>query len=217
MNLSETGRVEAFSDGVFAVAVTLLVFDLKVPDHREGQLLSELARQWPAYAGFFASFLYTAVIWLNHHTAFTRIRHVDRGLHFANLTLLFTTALIPFPTAVLSHALIDGVNSADARTAVALYAGIAAAMCAAWLLLYTTVHRGRDRLVEADIDPGTFAADRWRSIIGIVGYLSAGVVGALVYPAIALAVFVCLPIFYAATSEGALHLFGNSRRGGSTQ
>jgi uncharacterized membrane protein len=214
VNLSETGRVEAFSDGVFAVAVTLLVFDLKVPEYTDGQLLSELARQWPAYAGFFASFLYTSVIWLNHHTAFTRIRHVDRGLHFANLTLLFTTALIPFPTAVLSHALTDGVNGPDARTAVALYAGIAAAMCAAWLLLYTTVHRGHDRLAEDDIHPATFGVDRIRAFVGVVGYLGAGIIGALVSPAIALAVFVGLPLFYAAPTEGALHVFGTRRTRG---
>ena len=95
-----TGRVEAFSDGVFAIVVTLLVLDLKEPEHAPGELLQALVKQWPAYLGYFASFLYVAVIWLNHHQAFIAIRRVDRGVHLANLTLLFTTALIPFPTAV---------------------------------------------------------------------------------------------------------------------
>ena len=66
-----------------------------------------------------ASFFYVAVIWLSHHQAFVAIRRVDKGVHIANLLLLFTTALMPFPTAVLSGALITGVDSTDARTAVA--------------------------------------------------------------------------------------------------
>lgn len=79
MQLSDTGRVEAFSDGVFAIVVTLLVLDLKEPEHAPGELLDGLARQWPAYLGYFASFLYVAVIWLNHHQAFVAIRRVDKG------------------------------------------------------------------------------------------------------------------------------------------
>ena len=141
MHLAETDRLEAFSDGVFAIVVTLLVLDLKEPVHAKGQLLAALGRQWPAYLAYFASFAYVAVIWLNHHQTFVGIQRVNRGVHFANLSLLFTTALIPFPTAVLSHAFIAGIASADARTAVGLYSGIAAAMCASWLLLYHQVHR----------------------------------------------------------------------------
>jgi uncharacterized membrane protein len=92
------------------------------------------------------------VIWLNHHQASATIRRVDKGLHLANLALLFITALLPFPTAVLSGAFITGVDGADARTAVALDAGIATAMCASWLLLYDQVHRRRDQLVETGVD-----------------------------------------------------------------
>jgi uncharacterized membrane protein len=121
IQVTDTGRVEAFSDGVFAIVVTLLVLDLKEPEHSPGELLDSLARQWPAYLGYFASFLFVAVIWLNHHQAFAGIRRVDKGVQIANLTLLLTTALIPFPTAVLSRTFITGVDSTDARTAVALY------------------------------------------------------------------------------------------------
>jgi TMEM175 potassium channel family protein len=200
MELTDTGRVEAFSDGVFAIVVTLLVLDLKEPEHAPGELLHGLARQWPAYLGYFASFAFVAVIWLNHHQAFVAIRRVDKGLHLANLALLFTTALIPFPTAVLSRALIAGVDSADARTAVALYAGIAVAMCASWLLLYDQVHRRRGTLVESGIDQQAFGANRIRAVAGITAYVAAGLIGALWLPAAALVVFAVMPIFYAVTT-----------------
>jgi len=202
LQLPSTGRLEAFSDGVFAIVVTLLVLELKEPEHSAGQLLAGLIRQWPAYLGYFASFAYVAVIWLNHHQMFVGIQRVNRGVHFANLTLLFTTALIPFPTAVLSRTFIAGVSSADARTAVGLYAGVATAMCASWLLLYDQVHRHRDHLLGEDVDRDKFGAERVRAIIGIVAYTAAGIIGTLWLPLVALVVFVALPVFYGLTSEG---------------
>jgi len=200
--LPDTGRLEAFSDGVFAIVVTLLVLELNEPEHSPGQLLAGLIRQWPAYLGYFASFAYVAVIWLNHNQMFFGVQRVNRGVHFANLTLLFTTALIPFPTAVLSRAFIAGINGADARTAVGLYAGISTAMCASWLLLYDQVHRHRDHLLGEAVDREKFGAERARAIIGIVAYTAAGIIGALWLPLAALVVFVALPVFYGLTSEG---------------
>lgn len=197
--LPGTGRVEAFSDGVFAIAVTLLVLDLKTPAHEPGELLSGLVRQWPAYAGYLASFLAVAVIWLNHHQAFVGIRRVDWGVHLANLALLCTTALLPFPTAVISQAFISGVDTPDARTAVALYAGIATAMCVGWLLLYDQVHRRSNCLVEDGDDPAAFGASRKRALIGIVAYLGGGLIGVLWAPLAALVVFVVMPVFYGLT------------------
>ena len=112
-------RLEAFSDGVLAVAITLLVLDLHV-DHSSPLSLAEQFRdEWPTFAAYVVSFFYIGVIWLNHHQAFTAIKQVNKGVHLANIALLFTTALIPFPTAVLSRAFIDGADTPDARTAVA--------------------------------------------------------------------------------------------------
>jgi uncharacterized membrane protein len=202
LRLAETGRLEAFSDGVFAIVVTLLVLDLKEPTHPSGQLLAALGRQWPAYLAYFASFAYVAVIWLNHHQTFVGIQRVNRGVHFANFCLLFTTALIPFPTAVLSRTFIAGIDSSDAHTAVGLYAGVAAAMCVSWLLLYHQVHRHRDHLLEDQVDQEMFGSERTRAIIGIITYSLAGLVGTLWLPAIALVAFVALPAFYGLTSEG---------------
>jgi uncharacterized membrane protein len=194
---SDTARVEQFSDGVFAIVITLLVLNLQIPEHAEGQLLTAMVEQWPAYLSYFGSFFGVGVIWLNHHAAFMRIGRVDKGLQFANLSLLFTTALIPFPTAVVSRALVEGINGVDAATAVAFYALAATAMCVSWLLLYTQAHRHYDHLAERGVDRTFFTRNRKRAIVGVCCYLGAGIIGALVMPIIALGGFVLLPVFYA--------------------
>jgi len=78
--LAESGRVEAFSDGVLAIAITLLVLDLKVPEGEPGAVTGHLAVLWPAYVAYLASFLYIGVVWVNHHALFRRIRLVDGGV-----------------------------------------------------------------------------------------------------------------------------------------
>jgi uncharacterized membrane protein len=197
--VSDTRRVEAFSDGVFAIAITLLVLDLRVPEFDTGRLLHGLVHLWGAYIAYISSFLYIGVIWLNHHAAFTRIHRVDWGLQWANLALLFTTALLPFPTAVLSAALQSGGTS-DRRTAVVLYALIAGAMAVAWLALFQRL-ANHPELTDGDEGAAFFRRQRGRSWLGIGSYALAACVG-LIYPVAALPFFLALPIFYALTSEG---------------
>lgn len=95
--------MEAFSDGVFAVAITLLVLSIAVPEARAGDLSGELLRTWPLLVAYAASFLTIGIIWLNHHVVFTHIRRVDRPLLILNLLLLMAVVLMPFPTDVLGH------------------------------------------------------------------------------------------------------------------
>src|SRR6185369_2858669 len=121
VRLSETDRLEAFTDAVLSITMTLLVVEIVRPDFAPGQLLGRLAAQWTSYIAFLASFSYAGVIWLNHRAVFARVRYCDRSLHLANLLLLLPSALIPFPTAILSTAIQSG-NEFDARIAVALYA-----------------------------------------------------------------------------------------------
>ncbi|MFJ5533793.1 TMEM175 family protein [Streptomyces sp. NPDC093261] len=198
---SETTRAEAFSDGVFAIAVTLLVLGLHDPPHQPGGLGHALVEQWPAYLGYLASFSYVAVIWLNHHQAFVRISAMDRGLHAANLFLLFTTGALSFPTAVVADALRADTQGADARVAVALYAGLAAAMCLSWVAFYQWL-AWRPELLAPDVEPSYVSHGLLRSWAGALAYALAGALGALVTPLLALAVFVILPVFYFVTSEG---------------
>ena len=91
-----TSRLEAFSDGVLAIAITLLVIEIHPPDIGEGETLAHaLWRQWPSYAAYLVSFLTIGVIWLNHHRIFTQVIRVDGPLLLLNLNLLLWTALIP--------------------------------------------------------------------------------------------------------------------------
>jgi len=89
-------RTEAFSDGVFSIAATLLVLDLKVPV-ANGDLLPALVHLWPAYASYAVSFVTIGIIWMNHHTIFAHLRRVDRPLQVLNLLLLLVVAVIRFP------------------------------------------------------------------------------------------------------------------------
>jgi uncharacterized membrane protein len=169
---SDTRRAEAFSDAVFAIVITLLVLDLHPPEAAQGQLLQGLLNQWPTYLAYVTSYAYVAVVWLNHKAAFRRIRYADRGLHWANLGILFTTALLPFPTAVVSNAVEEG-NGADIRTAVALYALVGALLSLSWLVFFHYL-AVREDLVEESVMEGYFRAERTRAGPGGSGVCGGG-------------------------------------------
>jgi uncharacterized membrane protein len=200
IRLSDTDRLEAFSDGVLAITITLLVFDIVRPDYVPGYLLEKLLAQWANYLAFLASFLYVGIIWLNHRAVFSRVRYCNRSLHLANLILLLTSGLIPFPTAVLSTALQTG-SQFDAIVAVELYAGIGGLMCLSWLLVFHVLSIN-PHLLEAHVEPTFFPHERHRAVAGCVLYALAGMTGWLYSPTLALAIFLALPAFYGITSEG---------------
>jgi len=133
-------RLEAFSDGVFAIAATLLVLDLHV-ESRPGQLASALGHEWPHYATFVVSFLTIGIIWVNHHGQFHRVAVVDRPLLFLNLLLLMFVVLIPFPTGLLATYLHSG---SDQHIAAAVYSGTMLAMgvcfAASWRYISSRGH-----------------------------------------------------------------------------
>src|SRR2546428_9756951 len=95
-------RLEAFSDGVFAIAATLLVLELRVP-RGSADLTQALLAEWPAYAAYLGSFMTTGIIWVNHHTLLEHIRRVDRPFLYLNLLLLIWVAIVPFPTSVVDE------------------------------------------------------------------------------------------------------------------
>jgi uncharacterized membrane protein len=118
----DRGRLEAFSDGVFAVAITLLVFNLTVPVPGTGALGRQLASHWPSFAAYALSFLTIGIIWVNHHGLFRSFAVIDRALLFLNLLLLFFVVTIPFATAMVAAYLRRG--GGDASLAAAVYQGI---------------------------------------------------------------------------------------------
>ena len=200
VRLAETDRLETFSDSVLSITITLLVAEIVRPEYASGQLLEKLAAQWASYIAFLASFCYAGVIWLNHRAVFARVRHCDRSLHLANLFLLLTSALIPFPTAILSAAIQSG-NEFDARVAVTLYAAIAGSMCLSWLVVFhvLSIH---PYLVDDGVSPDFFPKERFRAWLGVILYTVAGLAGWLSTPKLALLIFLALPVFYGITSEG---------------
>lgn len=146
---STTTRVEAFSDGVFAIAITLLILEIHVPEGEHGAGLSlaqGLAKLWPSYLAYLSSFIAILITWVNHHEILRLVRVVDYGFLFANGFVLLTVTFIPFPTAVLATHL----TGEDARVAAAFYCGTFIVASLAWLLLLASIAR-RGRLRHTDV------------------------------------------------------------------
>ena len=118
----DRSRLEAFSDGVFAVAITLLALDLTVEGPGHGRLLDQLYDKWPAFLAYLISFFMIGIVWVNHHALVRSIIKVDRLLLFLNLVLLLFVVLIPFATA--TEADYFPHNDRDAQLAMVLYAGV---------------------------------------------------------------------------------------------
>jgi uncharacterized membrane protein len=190
-----TARLEAFSDGVFAIAITLLVLDLNVPAPADlhGQSLNRaLAHQWPAYLAYLVSFLVIGIIWINHHSMCALARRVDRRTLFANLFLLLTVSVIPFPTRLLATYLT--ARASDAHTAAATYAATMLMMGLAFSLLFLAFTRDA-RLLHTPVPP-----DALRSAVrrfGIGGLCYAATIGlAYLSPLAMLAAHALLAIYY---------------------
>lgn len=144
----ETGRLEAFSDGVFAVAITLLVVDLKVPPNSKTVPLAlALLGQWPSYLAFVTSFATILIMWVNHHSIFKLIRRIDTHLLFANGFLLLLVTAVPFPTALVSDYL---TTQSEAKVACAAYAGIFVLINIAYNLLWWEISAHR-RLLKPSV------------------------------------------------------------------
>jgi uncharacterized membrane protein len=199
--LRDSGRVEAFSDAVYAITITLLVLEIERPSFGEPDLLGQLLDHWAQYAAFVVSFVYIGVLWLNHQALFARLRGVDLGMNWINLVILGTTSLLPFSTGVLAGAY--GVDApADNRAAaVGLYALVNLLMSAAWVPVFGHVRR-HPELLEDPEERDLIHAQRSRPWVGIASYAIGGLLGWLVSPYVAIAAFLWMIVYHAVTSEG---------------
>ena len=187
----ESGRLETFSDGVFAVAITLLALELAVPHPGRQSLTHQLSEHWPSFAAYLVSFLTIGIIWVNHHTLFNNVAHVDRPLLFINLLLLFFVVSIPFVTTMLADYLREPTN--DASVAAAIYEGVFAAMGLSFGFLFWWVIRHEH--LNAALPPGAILAAVVRFGIGNIAYLAA--VGiAFVSPSAALLISGLVAVYY---------------------
>ena len=131
-----TGRLEAFSDGVFAIAITLLVLDLKVPTPAalgDAPLGPALVRQWPTFLAYLASFATILVMWVNHHRMLDHVRRADGAFPFLNGLLLLFVTFVPFPTSLVA----DYLLLPQGRTAALVYAGTYVALAIAYNLVWS--------------------------------------------------------------------------------
>jgi uncharacterized membrane protein len=187
-------RLEALSDGVLAIAITLLAIEIRPPEVGESESLFEALRhEWPSYAGYAVSFAVLGVIWLNHHRVFELVQVVDGPLLLLNLHLLLWAALIPFPTAVVAEYLGDGGRNAE--TAVALYGLILLATAVAFTLLYTWISHDA-RLTGQLPDRRQVWRARLQFGLGLFFYVVAVGV-ALVAPLLALGMHGAMALYYA--------------------
>ncbi len=190
--LAESNRVEAFSDGVFAIALTLLVLDLHAPTG-PGSFASTLRDEWPAYVAYLAAFLNMGAIWINHHDLFTRVERVDIRLICANLLLLLVSSLFPWPASVISAAIRTGTHN-DQVAATVLYAAIGFSVPLAWIGVYGYLRRNPHLLTS----PAQVAYMRYssrRSLVSVLVYPVAAAI-AFVAPDVALALYVALPLYF---------------------
>jgi uncharacterized membrane protein len=185
-----SGRLEAFSDGVFSIAATLLVLELHVPDADHG-LGSALLAQWPSYLAYATSFGTIGIIWVNHHSLFMHVRQVDRSLLFLNLLLLMTVSVIPFPTAILGRYVTAGD---DGHIAGAVYGSVMVLMSIAFSALWFHV-TGHARLISRQLDPKRARRESLLFSAGLLGYL-AGVGLSFVSAQAALVLYALIAVFY---------------------
>jgi uncharacterized membrane protein len=213
IRLSSTTRTEAFSDGVLAIAITLLVLDLHayVPPH--GSLFHVLVAQWESYLAYLTSFLTIGIIWLNHHAFFQRLRATDRTMQWANLSLLLFVSLLPFPTAVLAaHVSDPGWNG---RVAAALYGLNGVLMTLPWVAFYRHLMRA-PHLLRPPNDVTFARREAPRAWVGVFAYLGCTALSFL-SPYLAAFLYLAIGVFYALTSAGWSSLPGRRRPSATSQ
>ncbi len=192
--MKETGRVEAFSDGVFAIAITLLVLDLKVPT--QPPLLAGLLAQWPVYAAYLISFAFILIMWVNHHWMLGHIVRVDGMFMLLNGLLLLGITVVPFPTNVVAQY----VLTPDQNVATAVYTGWFLMIALFFNLLWRYAARGGRLLSKDDHEAGLARVVSARYRWGGPVYLAAFVLSFIWVPA-ALALSFLLAVFYALPHE----------------
>jgi uncharacterized membrane protein len=194
----QTGRLESFSDGVFAVAITLLVFNLQVPHLSPGAISvsalgSALLKQWPSYLTFVTSFATILIMWASHHGIFKLVYKADTAFLFANGLLLLLVTVVPFPTSLVTQYLLTSA----APLACAIYAGVFVVINIAYNLLWWTAMHQR-RLLHPTVTPRQVKRLTRHILLGLPVYLLAALL-AFWNPYVSVGLCSCLWIFWAFT------------------
>ena len=175
-----TGRAEAFSDGVFAIAITLLVLEISVPESAFGDLWGGIADQWPSYLAYATSFITIGGIWLAHHGIFRRLRYANRQLMVINLLLLMGASFLPYPTKLMAEA----IHNTDAvRAATIFYGGSLLAVSLLLGLIWTVAAHDR-RMLRPEVSQQEIKAIT-RATTPSIGLYGAMIAVAFVAPRVA--------------------------------
>jgi uncharacterized membrane protein len=185
-----TNRLEAFSDGVFAIAITLLVLEISVPSGAEKDLLAAVLAQWPSYLAFVVSFATIGATWLAHSTITEYLDHVDGTFSRLNLLLLLVVSFIPFPTRLLA----EHTNAADAERVASTFYGITL-MLAAVLISVLWRYAARAKLIKPDFSDEDVQILSERLTPGIGGYVVIIVIG-LIAPLVAVVGYLLVALFF---------------------
>lgn len=201
----ETKRIEALSDGVFAIAMTLLILELKVPEIGHGAAASELPRGllalWPKFLCYVISFITLGVYWVAHHLHFLSIKRADRMLLWINILILMAISLIPFTTALIGEYV-------TARLPVMVY-GVNLVCVGLLLELHWRYATKGHRLVDADLDPALIRSVSQVILLGPAIYLAA-IALCFVSTWISIALYLLVNFLY--MIPGGLHLHMQHRR-----
>ncbi len=202
MEDKDTNRLEAFSDGVFSVAITLLVLDIKMSaTDAQGHLLDNyhfwlaLRDQWPLFTAFVTSFFTIGIMWLNHHKLFKHIKHIDNFLILFNTLLLMIIVFIPVPTAILAEYLANYPDHPSYNAAAILYSGTCCVMACCFNLLWRYAsHNGR--LLGKDINHDAVRTINKQYALGPFLYIIAILLALISIPASVIFNFI-LALFFA--------------------
>jgi uncharacterized membrane protein len=201
---SETFRLEAFADAVFAIAITLLVIEIRLPPHEEvlriGGVGPALLHLWPSYVGYLISFIVIGIMWANHHNMMKLIDRVDHGFITLTLLLLLCIAFLPFPTAVMAEHLADS-DPHERAVAVAFYCGCFTLTGIFYFLVWWHAARGR-RLIASHVPDEAVRAITRAYAPGSLLYLTATLL-AFVHVGLSLAIVVGLAVLYMMPKAGA--------------
>jgi uncharacterized membrane protein len=195
--MNDTARLETFADGVMAIAITLLILEVHVPQVAGRSLGAALARQWPSYAGFLVSFLTIGIIWVNHHHMFKLIARTNHAFLMLNVVFLMTICILPFPTALVA----DYIRNPDGRiVATAVYGGVMSSVAVMFNVVWRYAATNH-RLLVPGINDTALAKMSRNYLAGPVVYGAATLI-AFIQPYISLAIFAALAVYWLLPGTG---------------
>jgi len=190
-----TQRIEAFSDGVFAIAITLLILELRVPEGNESghhlSLSASLLSLWPSYMAYILSFVMVGIYWANHHFVFKLYKGTNHTFNLLNVFFLMCISFLPFPTSVLGKHLQD---IGDEKTAVAFYSFGLLLPALSWMIMWIYASKGY-RLIDKRLAPHFVKYMTMQYIVSCILYTLA-LLASFISPKFGLGIAICLTLLY---------------------